>query len=344
MNKKPCPYCEPYPAQHKQEWLSYFVEEANNQIEKLFGRVKTNWDVEDRVMSLLVRLLCLSRAGRFTVLADDQPDLVSKYKYLYQQARQSGFEVERFHLFGRPTTTYRVCRQGRKQVFDQLPTSKKYSNQQWFVDDKPLFKKFLQQGGHPIPRGGAFVRWSRANKFADLIGFPLVVKPARGSLSKHTFYPVHDQDEFQRAWRIAKQVSPVVLVEEYVPGIIYRATTVCNQLVAASSRYPAQEGADGVAKVIVAAGAKIVDVTDSVHLENKKMFEEISEQLGGVLLGLVIIAEDLSRPWHEQSFVFIEGNSFPAIAMHHEPDEGQPRNVAGAIWEGLFSAHGDRQA
>jgi hypothetical protein len=336
MNKKPCPYCEPFPAQHKQEWLGYFIEEVNNQVERLFGRIKTSWDVEDRIMSLLVRLLCLGRAGRFAVLADNQPDLVSKYKHLYQQARQSGFEVERFYLFGRPTTTYRVCRQGCKQVFDQLPTSKKYPNQQWFVDDKTLFKKFLHGNDHPIPRGQSFVRCSSAKKYSGSIGFPLVVKPARGSLSKHTFYPVHNQTELKRAFNIAKQISPVVIVEEYVSGTLFRATTVCNKLVAAAVRHMAEDGADGVAKALVISGGRIVDVTDSVHPENKKMFEEISEQLGGVLLGLDIIAEDLARPWHEQRFVFIEGNSFPAIAMHHEPDEGQPRNVAGAIWEGLF--------
>jgi cyanophycin synthetase len=81
-------------------------------------------------------------------------------------------------------------------------------------------------------------------------------------------------------------------------------------------------------------GGTTADVTEEVHPENATLFEKIATTLDAPIVGIDFIIEDISRPWFDQEKCgVIECNSMPYFDNHHVPFEGQPRNVAGPIWD-----------
>lgn len=93
-------------------------------------------------------------------------------------------------------------------------------------------------------------------------------------------------------------------------------------------------------KVNWSVGGTTTDTTDSVHPENIHMFERVAELLRASVVGIDVIIEDLARPWHEQERCgILECNSMPFFDNHHLPFEGEPRNVAGDIWDMIGRAY-----
>ncbi|WP_238584458.1 hypothetical protein [Legionella gratiana] len=86
-------------------------------------------------------------------------------------------------------------------------------------------------------------------------------------------------------------------------------------------------------KVTMSSGAKISNVTDLIHPENKLLLEKVHKILNIPLTGLDFICQDISLPWHKQQFSIIENNSFPYIDLHLNPFDGKRINVAGEIWD-----------
>lgn len=84
-------------------------------------------------------------------------------------------------------------------------------------------------------------------------------------------------------------------------------------------------------KTLLDLGGSLVELTPRIHPENKKLCERVAEIFGVKLVGLDVLAEDISKPWQTQPFAIIELNSLPFIDMHHGPSDGEPVNVAARI-------------
>jgi cyanophycin synthetase len=90
-------------------------------------------------------------------------------------------------------------------------------------------------------------------------------------------------------------------------------------------------------KVNWSAGGSTEDVTDIVHPDNWRLFEEIGAFLNDPLVGMDFIIGDISRSWKDQSRCgTIELNTAPFIDSHHYPFKGKVRDVAGKLWEVVF--------
>ena len=90
-------------------------------------------------------------------------------------------------------------------------------------------------------------------------------------------------------------------------------------------------------KVSRGIGASNTDVTQKTHLENRKLLEKIGAVLGDPLVGVDFIMEDAGVPWQRQERCgVIECNSLPFIDLHHYPLYGEPRNIAGELWNLIF--------
>lgn len=86
-------------------------------------------------------------------------------------------------------------------------------------------------------------------------------------------------------------------------------------------------------KVNWSLGGTTADVTDEVHPDNHKLFEDIAKALKAPVVGIDFIIEDMGKSWKEQKRAgVIECNSMPFFDNHHLPFEGKPRNVAAALW------------
>ncbi len=81
-------------------------------------------------------------------------------------------------------------------------------------------------------------------------------------------------------------------------------------------------------------GGSTTEVTDIIHPENIKMLEHLGIFLKDPLVGVDLIIEDITKPWHEEQHCgIIECNSLPFIDLHHYPLFGKPNNVAGKLWD-----------
>ncbi len=94
----------------------------------------------------------------------------------------------------------------------------------------------------------------------------------------------------------------------------------------------------GKSVLIVRNGNVAIDVTDAVHPEVVAMAELAARIIGLDIAGVDMVAEDISRPLHEQDAAIVEINAGPGLLMHLKPAQGQPRPVGRAIVDSLFDA------
>ncbi|MFA4819171.1 MAG: hypothetical protein WC621_05010 [Patescibacteria group bacterium] len=86
-------------------------------------------------------------------------------------------------------------------------------------------------------------------------------------------------------------------------------------------------------KVNRGLGGITVEVTSQVHTDNIQLFEKIAQVVNDSIIGIDFMVGAINEPWHQQTACgVIECNSLPFIDLHHYPLYGEPRNVAGAVW------------
>lgn len=179
-------------------------------------------------------------------VSDTDPSLPNRSMVAVRAARARGLEVRNLMLFGvRPTSHFAFDTPSGTHYFDTLPIP-------WHAgayipyDDKWEFKRFLAHAGFSVPRGVVVDGYGSALRFAQEIGFPVVVKPRAGSLTKHTSVNVKTVEALREAVRIARVVSRELVVEEFIPGHVYRVTLVGVQVAAACLREAPNVTGDGV--------------------------------------------------------------------------------------------------
>ena len=127
--------------------------------------------------------------------------------------------------------------------------------------------------------------------------------------------------------------------EEYPLEIIDLATDTKVQL-----ELKRQDlGADSVPvagrQIVVQRNGNVaVDCTDDVHPEVAYIAALAAKVVGLDIAGIDMVAQDISRPLHEQGGAIVEVNAGPGLLMHLKPAEGAPRPVGQAIVEHLFPA------
>src|SRR5690606_26000902 len=82
----------------------------------------------------------------------------------------------------------------------------------------------------------------------------------------------------------------------------------------------------------LSAGATAVDVTDVVHPATQRVGERAAALVGLDICGVDLVTSDISQPLDGG---ILELNASPGLRMHVAPSEGQPRDVGGAIVDGL---------
>jgi len=86
----------------------------------------------------------------------------------------------------------------------------------------------------------------------------------------------------------------------------------------------------------LSTGGTAVDVTDTIHPDNRRMAERAILALGLDVGGVDFLTTDITRSYREVGGAICECNAAPGFRMHVAPSEGEPRNVAGPVIEALF--------
>lgn len=317
-------------------------------------------------------------------------------KALFEGAARAGVRLRHFRFFNSTRDGFFIAEQeGKLLVFSTLPRPRRSrsASLDW-MDDKGVLKDFLIRHGIPTAEGGIATTQGEALALYRRVQPPVVVKPHHGTRGRHTTIGVRSERELVRAFAIAHELTPWVVVEKELSGMLYRITLIGGEVAAVATRdFPhvvgdgvstiaalleeenrdprrdnfafftierteradAQLRAQGVAwdsipakgqrvilndKVSRLHGTVTVDVTDSVHPDNRALFERIAGLLGDPLIGVDFIMQDIARPWSEQRGCgLVECNAMPYIDLHHYPYEGKPRDIAARLWEYVFAHH-----
>ncbi|MFK8017304.1 MAG: cyanophycin synthetase [Gammaproteobacteria bacterium] len=86
----------------------------------------------------------------------------------------------------------------------------------------------------------------------------------------------------------------------------------------------------------LSTGGTAIDVTDSVHPDNREMAIRTIKAIGLDVGGVDFLTTDISESYRETGGGICEVNAGPGFRMHVAPSEGKPRDVAGPVIEGLF--------
>ncbi|MFW6196150.1 MAG: cyanophycin synthetase [Thermoplasmatota archaeon] len=86
----------------------------------------------------------------------------------------------------------------------------------------------------------------------------------------------------------------------------------------------------------LSTGGTAEDHTDELNPELKRILEKVSKVIGMDVMGIDVIAGDISKSPAEIDWGIIEVNASPGLRMHLSPTKGQPRLVGKYIVDNLF--------
>lgn len=86
----------------------------------------------------------------------------------------------------------------------------------------------------------------------------------------------------------------------------------------------------------LSTGGTAIDVTDTVHPDNRDMAERAVVAVGLDVGGVDFLIDDITRSYKDIGGAIVEVNAAPGFRMHVAPSEGTPRDVAGKVMEMLF--------
>lgn len=91
----------------------------------------------------------------------------------------------------------------------------------------------------------------------------------------------------------------------------------------------------------LSTGGTATDVTDQVHSSFRRIVERASYIIDLDIMGVDLLAEDISKEAKDQTAGIVEINSGPGFRMHLSPSKGQARNVGKAVVDMLFPEEGN---
>ncbi len=92
----------------------------------------------------------------------------------------------------------------------------------------------------------------------------------------------------------------------------------------------------------LSTGGTSKDVTNIVNRSIIEEVERLSKVIDMDILGVDIVAEDITRHRDENEWYIIETNASPGLRMHIHPNEGRSKSVGEKIVEMLFPEHNGR--
>ena len=115
---------------------------------------------------------------------------------------------------------------------------------------KEATREFLAPLGFPVPRGRMFPAgdYDNATRFANLIGYPVVVKPATGVRGIGVVPGIMNDAELKSAFHVlesSKLGHDDFIVEKHIYGEDYRIMVIGGKVRAATLRAPANVAGDG---------------------------------------------------------------------------------------------------
>lgn len=193
----------------------------------------------------------------------DPERLSARSACFVREARRRNVPITVLKRPGGYTERFRMLCKGKKIRFEGLPIAEHAIERPHLIDDKAFVKERLKTLGLPTVPGRCFWFWQKAKAVeygAHELGFPLVVKPRRGSFSRHITLNIRTVPELRAAIKKVMQYAPTFIVERYLEKtLVIRATVVDGDYLACVARRPANVVGDGTHTIRELVAAKNSD-------------------------------------------------------------------------------------
>jgi len=113
------------------------------------------------------------------------------------------------------------------------------------ASDKEETNKILGDLGLPVPQQRLVYSSSNAVRYAERIGYPVVLKPFNANHGRGVSLNLNDAEHIQIAFDRAREHSRGVIVEKFIAGLDHRILVVDGKVVAAAKRVPGHVVGDG---------------------------------------------------------------------------------------------------
>lgn len=135
---------------------------------------------------------------------------------------------------------------GRYQQRIQATTTSRTNNiSVELASDKEETNSILRDLGLPVPTQKAVRSAAEARRAAEIIGYPVVIKPLAGNHGRGVSINLKTPEEIDVAFEKAREHGRTVVIESYIEGFDHRLLVVDGELVAAAKRMPGHVVGDG---------------------------------------------------------------------------------------------------
>jgi cyanophycin synthetase len=165
-------------------------------------------------------------------------------KAMIEAAKKLNIKIFNLRMDRKQTEIFKAVNNDKSIVFKHLPKKVKL-NSVWskYIDDKLTSKKILVKNDLPVSRGFAAKNYSSNLEVeAAQLGYPLIAKPRRGSLSQGVIREINNKKELKK---VLDNTKCQMMIEKKYFGEEYRVTLVAGKLVAACLREPAKVVGNG---------------------------------------------------------------------------------------------------
>ncbi|MFA6520548.1 MAG: hypothetical protein WCT44_03005 [Candidatus Paceibacterota bacterium] len=241
-----CKDCEPAQEIHSIAYISvvlgYLDQPLFDLMELLFKN--TAEKISNKISIPFFKTMVFLKLGYFT----DKPDEKDTWrtKCFWDEATRRGIKMREFHL-GPIRDGFIAEYKGKTLLFDGLPRPglEESPSLKW-MDNKGIMKRKFLKEGLPVARGGVAFRKKTALEIFNSITKPVITKPNLGSRSRHTLIHIDTKEKLIYGFKKAKQLSPLVVIEEELRGFLFRGTLVDEKLAAVIKRDQPEVTGDGI--------------------------------------------------------------------------------------------------
>ncbi len=244
-NKKICSACGTSPVNHTFLLVDNFLNET---IGKIMGSLFNTY--KNRRLTRYVEIVMftfLRMIGMLRFNTDISKVGSGRSELVWVEARKRGIKMEQIKIFNKYIDNYRAFINNKTYYFESIPIPP-YLNQYGYtwLDDKLKLARKLSKGELKTPKTFLAITERGALKAFDKLEKPIIVKPKNGSRGRHTTTNINTKEELIKAFKLAKQISFTLVLQEHLYGSVCRATIVGNELVGFFKALPPQITGDGI--------------------------------------------------------------------------------------------------
>ncbi len=192
----------------------------------------------------------LAKLGLGAIVISPDKKNGGRARIFWEEAKRRGVHLIEFRPFGRSVEFF-VARYG-KTLYAYTGLPRPYNLPQTgldWMDNKGLMRDKFTKAGLPVAHGGVCASRKCLREQFDRLEKPVIVKPSTGSRSRHTTIHISNLEQLDDAIRVGKQLSPWLVVEEELEGMVHRVTLIGGKMIGVLRREPPHVIGDGSSTV-----------------------------------------------------------------------------------------------